>query len=64
VIEGKYLEMFEQLSRTPCRTLEPLPGWLERRQKILPPAVEILAGLPSGPAGSADFFPLVRNRTA
>lgn len=51
VIERKYLDMFDRLTRegAPTRTLEPLPGWWARRQKSLPPAREVLAGLPSGP---------------
>jgi glycosyltransferase involved in cell wall biosynthesis len=51
VIERKYLEMLRQLGREsgPPRSLEPLPGWFARRQRRVPPAEEVLAGLPSGP---------------
>jgi glycosyltransferase involved in cell wall biosynthesis len=50
VIERKYLEMFERLRREPAAPrVEPLGGWLERRKKRLPPAVDVLAALPSGP---------------
>ncbi|MGH9374497.1 MAG: glycosyltransferase family 4 protein [Vicinamibacterales bacterium] len=50
VIERKYLDMFQQLGRdtAPRPELEPLPGWLARRQKTLPAAETVLAGLPSG----------------
>jgi len=53
VIERKYLEMFEGLKRedasgTAQKPLERLPGWLARRRRELPPAAEVLAGIPSG----------------
>jgi glycosyltransferase involved in cell wall biosynthesis len=53
VIERKYLDMFERLRQEDSlggtrRTLEPLPGWLARRQQNVPPASEVLAGIPSG----------------
>jgi glycosyltransferase involved in cell wall biosynthesis len=54
VIERKYLDMFERLSNEePAsvrrRALAPMPGWWARRQRTLPAAREVLAGLPSGP---------------
>jgi hypothetical protein len=54
VIERKYLDMFEQLSKQDAadiarRPAPELPGWWGRRQKTLPPAREVLAGLPLGP---------------
>ncbi len=54
VIERKYLEMFEQLrlAGAPPNTMEPLPGWMARRAQNLPPASEILAQAPSGPAAT------------
>ena len=54
VIERKYLDMFDRLSKEPPskdssnaspRVFEPLPGWLERRRQDLPPAEEVLATL-------------------
>jgi glycosyltransferase involved in cell wall biosynthesis len=49
VIERKYLEMFERLKAQPAATrIEPLPGWLERRRKDVPPAAEVLKSIPSG----------------
>ena len=49
VIEGKYLAMLEQLRREPPhREMEPLPGWLARRKKNVPPAQQVLAAIPSG----------------
>ena len=52
VIERKYLDMLQLLGRTTARTgaMEPLPGWLARRQKTVPPAEELLARVPAGPA--------------
>ncbi len=51
VIERKYLDMFERLTRDSgsARPLDALPGWWGRRQKTLLPAREVLAGMPSGP---------------
>jgi glycosyltransferase involved in cell wall biosynthesis len=49
VIERKYLDMFRQLERSqPSATPDPLPGWLARRRKDLPPASDVLARVPSG----------------
>ena len=49
VIEGKYLDMLDRLRREPAvREIEPLPGWLARRARNLPPAREVLASIPSG----------------
>lgn len=51
VIEGKYLQMFERLtSDAPTHGMEPLPGWLARRRRTLPPAAEVVGALTSGPA--------------
>jgi glycosyltransferase involved in cell wall biosynthesis len=55
VIERKYLDMFDRLKQEDSkggrqRTLEPLPGWLARRQRNVPPASQVLAGIPSGAA--------------
>jgi glycosyltransferase involved in cell wall biosynthesis len=55
VIEAKYLEMFERLSREPHSAgMEPLPGWLGRRRKDVPPADEVVRALPSGHALERD----------
>jgi glycosyltransferase involved in cell wall biosynthesis len=51
VIERKYLDMLERLRREPApRAMEPLGGWLSRRQKRLPAAADVLVSLPSGAA--------------
>jgi hypothetical protein len=51
VIERKYLEMFDRLTRETgtARAAEPLPGWFARRRKTLPAAAAVLESLPSGP---------------
>lgn len=52
VIERKYLEMFERLTTdAPASRTEPVPGWFDRRRQNLPAAEEVLATLPTGPAG-------------
>jgi len=52
VIERKYLDMFEQLRRAdpPVNAIAPLPWWLGRRTRNVPPAADVLARVPSGPA--------------
>jgi glycosyltransferase involved in cell wall biosynthesis len=55
VIEKKYLDMFEHLRKHPTsKTIEPLPGWMARRRRDLPPANEVLAKIPSGVAENRD----------
>jgi glycosyltransferase involved in cell wall biosynthesis len=49
VIERKYLEILERLKGVPASpTIEPLPGWMARRKRDVPPAREVLAKLPAG----------------
>jgi glycosyltransferase involved in cell wall biosynthesis len=50
VIERKYLEVFERLSRDKKPAgMEPLPRWWGRRARSIPPAAETLAAVPPGP---------------
>ena len=51
VIERKYRDMFDRLTREPARrpSMEPLPGLLARRRRTLPPAQAVLDAAPSGP---------------
>jgi glycosyltransferase involved in cell wall biosynthesis len=50
VIVRQYLDMFERLAAEPRRAaMEPLPGWWERRRRVLPPGAEVVDALPSGP---------------
>ncbi len=49
VIERKYLEMFDRLRQSPTsRPIEPLPGWMARRKRDVPPAQAVLGKLPAG----------------
>ena len=49
VIERKYLDVFERLEREPAQsTMEPLPPWIARRRRNLPPAQDVMARLPKG----------------
>jgi glycosyltransferase involved in cell wall biosynthesis len=55
VIERKYLDMLARLSRDSVpRTMQPLPGPLERRRQDRPPAEEVVAALPTGPSLSRE----------
>ena len=50
VIDRKYLDMFDELRRTPVtHGMEPLPGWLARRARTVPSAADIVNALPVGP---------------
>jgi glycosyltransferase involved in cell wall biosynthesis len=63
VIEGKYLDMLQRLKEEderkvrpsgggrlkPDSTIEREPGFFARRRRTLPPAVDVVADLPSGP---------------
>jgi len=49
VIERKYTDMFDRLTREPApRTMEPLPGWWSRRRPALEPAEAVVARAPKG----------------
>jgi glycosyltransferase involved in cell wall biosynthesis len=55
VIERKYLDMLERLSKDPGRSgLDPLPGWLDRRKQACAPGAEVIAAVPSGPIVQED----------
>jgi glycosyltransferase involved in cell wall biosynthesis len=48
VIERKYLDMFERLKSQPAAPIEPLPGWMTRRRREIPPAARLLEAIPAG----------------
>ena len=55
VVERKYLDMLDRLTREDAdggrpAAIEPLPGWLARRQRRLAPAREVVEAAPTGPA--------------
>jgi glycosyltransferase involved in cell wall biosynthesis len=56
VVERKYLDMLDRLSKAPpAAAFEPLPGWFERRKAICPPATQLLAAAPTGPSVVPDM---------
>ena len=56
VVEKRYVDMLDRLKGEPDERagrrprLEPLPGWIARRQKKIPAAAEVVAQLPQGPS--------------
>jgi glycosyltransferase involved in cell wall biosynthesis len=51
IIERKYLDMLERLSNEPApAAIESMPWWFQRRREDLPPADQVVAKLPTGPA--------------
>ncbi len=62
IIERKYLDMLERLSRdTTTHTMEPMPGWWSRRPQNCLPGEEVLASTPSGPSLSIERTEPVRS---
>lgn len=50
VIEKKYVDMLQQLSKeAAARPMEPAAGWFTRRRQSQPPADEVVKKLPEGP---------------
>ena len=50
VIEKKYVDMLEQLSKESSpRTMESAPGWFTRRRRSQPAAEDVVKNLPAGP---------------
>jgi len=69
VIERKYLDMLGRLSEEDRvgragTALAPLPGWLARRRRVLPPAAEVVDRLPHGPATGSTDVPVVEGPPA
>lgn len=72
VIERKYLEMLDQLQRADAgrpgddafrpKPIEPLAGWFARRRRDRPPASQVLAGIPAGPAAAEALASSSRQR--
>ena len=59
VIERKYGDMLARLAREneagpTSRTIEPLPGWISRRRRTLPPAQQVVDALARGPVLTDD----------
>ncbi len=50
VIEKKYVDMLQQLSKEPASPrMEPAAGWFARRRRSQPPAESVVRKLPAGP---------------
>jgi hypothetical protein len=67
VIERKYLDMFTKLDRGTAPAMESLPGWFARRRTQVPPAAEVLKGLPAGAvieSTASDLGVTAQGRTA
>lgn len=57
VIERKYLDMFDRLSKeATTRDLEPAPGFFERRKREVAPAAQRVAALPAGPSVHVESY--------
>jgi hypothetical protein len=57
VIERKYLDMLDRLSKTPAAVaVDPLPGFFDRRKRECPPAAQVVATLPSGPSVAMETY--------
>ena len=57
VIDRKYLDMLDRLSKEPPRSpSEPLPGWVARRRRDRRPAADIVATLPGGPSQGDELL--------
>jgi glycosyltransferase involved in cell wall biosynthesis len=55
VIERKYLEMLDRLSKEPGKgVFDRLPGWLDRRKQECPPGAAVIGAVPSGPVVKND----------
>jgi hypothetical protein len=55
VVERKYLDMLERLSKEPpAARMEPIPGWLSRRRRDCRPGRDVAAALPKGPVLSGE----------
>jgi glycosyltransferase involved in cell wall biosynthesis len=57
VIERKYLDMIGRLSGSaPSKTVEPIPGWFQRRKVDRLPGSEVIAAQPSGPSLTSEAY--------
>ena len=57
-IDRKYLDLLDRLQReepaAAGHTMEPMPGWLGRRLRRLPPAAEVVERAPHGPVAPEE----------
>lgn len=56
VVERKYIDMLQRLAKeSHDGTIEPMPGWMERRRQTCAAGADVLASLPEGPTATADM---------
>jgi hypothetical protein len=57
VIEKKYLDMIDRLSKSSVlRTVDPSPGWFERQRVDCPAGSDVVAAVPSGPSITPEAY--------
>ena len=57
VIERKYLDMIDRLSKSePLRAVDASPGWFERQKVDRPAGSEVVAAIPSGPSITPEAY--------
>jgi glycosyltransferase involved in cell wall biosynthesis len=57
VIEKKYLDMIDRLSKSsPLRTIDPSPGWFERQRVECPAGADVVAAVPAGPSITPEAY--------
>jgi glycosyltransferase involved in cell wall biosynthesis len=57
VIEKKYLDMIDRLSKSsPLRTVDPIPGWFERQRVDCPAGSDVVAAVPAGPSITPEAY--------
>jgi glycosyltransferase involved in cell wall biosynthesis len=57
VIEKKYLDMIDRLSKSsPLRTIDATAGWFERQKVNCPAGADVVAAVPAGPTITQDAY--------
>jgi glycosyltransferase involved in cell wall biosynthesis len=57
VIEKKYLDMIDRLSKSsPLRPVDPSPGWFERQRVDCPAGSDVVAAVPAGPSITPEAY--------
>jgi glycosyltransferase involved in cell wall biosynthesis len=57
VIERKYLDMIDRLSKSSAiRAIEPSAGWFDRQRVDCPPGAEAVAAVPAGPSITPEAY--------
>ncbi len=57
VIENKYLDMIDRLSKSaPLHAIDPAAGWFERQKVDCPAGAEVVAAVPAGPVITSEAY--------